>query len=65
MKSSYLYPDLFYIYDISSTDSETEYRVVVLIIKYKASYKLSLGHIYKGLSKTELDKVIKYIRMKV
>ena len=65
MKSSCLYPDLFYIYDISSTDSKTEHQVAVLIIEYKASYKPSLGHIYKGLSKIELDEVIKYMRMKV
>jgi hypothetical protein len=32
--------------------------VAALMIKYKAPYKLTLGHIYEGLAKMNLDKVV-------
>jgi hypothetical protein len=50
--------DQFYVYNISSIDSKGNYRVAALTIEYKAPYKLTLGHIYKGLGEMDLDEVV-------
>jgi hypothetical protein len=57
-KSSRPRADQFCVYNISNADGETEHRVAALTIEYKAPHKLTLGHIYEGLTEMDLNDVV-------
>ncbi len=50
--------DQFCVYNISGGEMRFEHRVAALVIEYKAPHKLTLGHIYEGLTDMNLDEIV-------
>ena len=58
-RSSHPHSDQFCVYNTSGTAQDSEHRITVFIIEYKAPHKLWLGYIYECLHDMDLEGVLR------